>query len=111
MLYAAVATLGWRYRTLPRWLAIVTVPLALLQFANAVAPMMPLVLWSLSQFAPSLAAFLPNTLLHALSKVAPGEKEQQQSTKDHPPRSFEYHLKAVNLRCDGVPQQAEGRIP
>lgn len=47
VMMGAVAVLGWRYRTLPRWLAVVTVPLALLQFANAVAPMMPLVLWSL----------------------------------------------------------------
>jgi hypothetical protein len=42
-----VSLLALRNRTLPRWLAVAGFPLAVLQLANAVAPMVTLVLWSI----------------------------------------------------------------
>lgn len=47
LMMAAVSILALRNGSLPRWLAILGFPLAALQLANAVAPMIALVLWSL----------------------------------------------------------------
>lgn len=47
LMIAAVSVLALRHGTLPRWLAYLGFPLAALQLANAVAPMVALVLWSL----------------------------------------------------------------
>jgi hypothetical protein len=47
LMMAAVSVLALRHGSLPRWLAILGFPLAALQLANAVAPMIALVLWSL----------------------------------------------------------------
>ncbi len=47
LMMAAVSVLALRHRSLPRWLAILGFPLAVLQLANAVAPMAALVVWSL----------------------------------------------------------------
>ncbi len=47
LMMAAVSVLALRHATLPRWLAYLGFPLAALQLANAVAPMVALVLWSL----------------------------------------------------------------
>jgi len=47
LMMASVSVLALRHGTLPRWLAFLGFPLAALQLANAVAPMITLVLWSL----------------------------------------------------------------
>jgi hypothetical protein len=65
-----VSLLALRNRTLPRWLAVAGFPLAVLQLANAVAPMVTLVLWSILT-GVTLAVRRPAPVLAARVETRP----------------------------------------
>lgn len=50
-----------------------------------------------SRSAPGLPALLLHTMPYALSKEAPGEKEEHKDTQEYPARSLDQHLQVVNL--------------